>query len=332
MTSNQPEKITLISAANSKFFPGLLIALGTAIEHASGSYDYDVKVLNGGLTDDEMQVLQEKLQDIGKSVGVSVTVENRILTQEELSILPSRRGSPLTNARLLVPRLFPQLEKAVYLDSDVLFGRGVEEFYQALDDLCALSACLDPHRIIKSDRTTRTKMPRKKWHKPYFNAGVIGINVNSWRRDFSKIAALLSEGYEWKHADQSLLNFLYCDQWNLVTPEANICLTLKNCAENDFADQAVNIHYIGPVKPWLTKFSGCYRYEVDCLFDRAYYRFMPDHPKEKREVHADSYHKAKRKALWYRFFQPGRARLYRLVVKKCERAFKNGREDLQGCE
>jgi lipopolysaccharide biosynthesis glycosyltransferase len=316
MISERRETISLISAANSKFFPGLLVALATAIEHASGKYDYDVKVLNGGLTDDELRLLTEKLCFLGQVCGIEVKVENRILTSEELSILPSRRGSPLTNARLLVPKLFPELEKAVYLDSDVLCARGIEEFHQALDEKCALSACLDPHRIIKSDRTTRTKMPREKWQMPYFNAGVIGINVIRWRIDFNRIAELLGGEYEWKHADQSLLNFLYCGEWNLVTPEANICLTLRNCAENDFSEKKVNIHYIGPVKPWLTLKSGFYRYEVDCLFDKAYNRLLPDQGVGKRGIDSVSYRKAKRKVFWYRFFQPGRAKLYNAILKR----------------
>lgn len=316
MTIHNRQRITLISAANSKFFPGLLVALATALEHASGRYDYDVKVLNGGITDEEMQELTVLLRKIAAEVGFDIAIENRILTTDELAILPSRRGSPLTNARLLVPQLFPLLDQAVYLDSDVLCRRGIEEFYQALDDNCALSACLDPHRVIKSDRTTRTKTKPDQWQVPYFNAGVIGINVNRWREDFSEIKKLLGSEYEWKHADQSLLNFLYRGQWNRVTPEANVCLSLRNCAENDFSQQQANIHYIGPVKPWLSNRSSFYRYEVDCLFDQAYARLSPLQVPVMRKVDSNSLAQAQRKALWYRFFQPARSRLYRMILQR----------------
>lgn len=318
MNSNNPEILTLISAANSKFYPGLLVALATAIEHASGRYNYHVKVLNGGLTEEEVADLTEKLKNIGQLRGIAVDVENRILTTEELALLPSRRGSPLTNARLLVPQLFPAMSKAVYLDSDVLCGRGIEEFHEALDENCALSACLDPHRIVKSDRTTRTKTDRDQWQMPYFNAGVIGINVNRWRRDFEEIKKLLGAPYEWKHADQSLLNFLYRGQWNRVVPEANVCLTLRNCAENDFSQQKANIHYIGPVKPWLSQQSSFYRFRVDQLFDAASQRLLGGARESQRTVEPSSWQKAKRKALWYRFFQPERGRLYKMALQQCE--------------
>jgi lipopolysaccharide biosynthesis glycosyltransferase len=317
MMSERREAISLISAANSKFFPGLLVALATAIEQASGQYDYNVIVLNGGITDDEIHLLTEKLCLLGQFCGIQVKVENRILTLEELSILPSRRGSPLTNARLLVPKLFPELDKAVYLDSDVLCMRGVEEFYQALDEKSALSACLDPHGIMKRDRTTRTKIPREKWQMPYFNAGVIGINLKRWRIDFNRIAELLTDRYEWKHADQSLLNFLYCGEWNRVPPEANVCLTLRNCAENDFLEKKVNIHYIGPVKPWLSRQSMCYRYEVDLMFDVAMERLLGSQEKRPRTVNARNLERAKKKRFWYRFLQPSRSHLYRMVVQRC---------------
>lgn len=308
----------MICAANEKFFPGLLVALGTAVEQATGLFDYDIKVLNGGLTDAQVVMLTGKLIALGVSRGIAVRVENRILSDEELSILPTRRGSKLTNARLLVPQLFPDMAQAVYLDSDIVCCRGVEEFHLALDEKCALSACLDPHQIIKSDRTTRAKTKPIQWDMPYFNAGLIGINVNQWRRDFEKIKTLLGSDYEWKHADQSLLNYLYHGQWSCVTPEANICLTLRNCAENDFSQKKANIHYIGPVKPWLSHQSGFYRLAVDRLFDEAYHRLSGQSVSMDRVVSASSLKKAKRKAFWYWLFQPGRARLYQLALQQCE--------------
>lgn len=316
MNSNNSEILTLISAANSKFFPGLLVALATAIEHATGRYNYHVKVLNGGLTEEEVSNLTEKLKSIGQSRGIAVDVENRILTTEELALLPTRRGSPMANARLLVPQLFPAMEKAVYLDSDVLCLRGIEEFDVALDDHCALSACLDPQQTIKCDRSIRNKTNSSDWNLAYFNSGLIGINVNRWRRDFEEIKKLLDLQYEWRYADQSLLNFLYRGQWNQVAPEANVCLTLRNCAKNDFSQQKANIHYIGPVKPWLSQQSIFYRYEVDALFDKAYSRLMPHAKKIERQIDCISRLKAQRKAFWYQFFQPARAKLYRDALRQ----------------
>jgi lipopolysaccharide biosynthesis glycosyltransferase len=317
MKSIKREAMALICAANEKFFPGLLVALGTAVEQATGAFDYDIKVLNGGLTDAQVVMLTEKLISLGVSRGIQVSVDNRILTSEELAILPSRRGSPMANARLLVPQLFPSMAKAVYLDSDVVCSRGVEEFYHALDEDCALSACLDPHQTIKSDRSTRHYAKRDQWNLPYFNSGLIGINVNRWRIDFNKIARLMGSDYEWRHADQSLLNVLYCGQWNCVTPEANICLTLRNCAENDFSQRRANIHYIGPVKPWISQQSAFYRLAVDRLFDEAYQRLSGQSVSMNRVVSGSSLKKARRKGFWYRFFQPGRARFYQLALRKC---------------
>ncbi|TAE91124.1 MAG: hypothetical protein EAZ81_07580 [Verrucomicrobia bacterium] len=318
MSSKPREAITLICAANEKFFPGLLVALGTAVEQATGLFDYEIKVLNGGLTDAQVVMLTGKLIALGVSRGIAVRVENRILSDEELSILPTRRGSPMANARLLVPQLFPAMAKAVYLDSDVVCKRGVEEFYHALDENCALSACLDPHQTIKSDRSTRQHAKRHQWDLAYFNSGLIGINVNRWRIDFSEIVRLMGSEYEWRHADQSLLNVLYCGQWNCVTPEANICLTLRNCAENDFTDRSANIHYIGPVKPWQSSHSSFYRAAADQIFDKAYQRMMPEEVMPSRVVSKNAIKKAKRKLLWYRLFQKSRAKIYRAALERCK--------------
>jgi lipopolysaccharide biosynthesis glycosyltransferase len=320
MNPSQREIITLISTANSKFYPGLIVALYTALENSSGKYDYDVIVLDGGLTSAEIEKTDRLLSTLAREKNIAINVTNRVLTPEELQILPVRRGSPLTNARLLVPKLFPDMKKAVYLDSDVVCARGIEDFFEKIDDSFAISACLDPHRILKSDRTVRDRIKPSEYEWPYFNAGVIGINVARWREKFDEIIALLSAENEWKHADQSLLNYLFRGQWNRVEPLANVCLTLRNCAEGSFIKVKANIHFIGPVKPWMSNESNFYRRCADQFFDQAWLRINPGSQLPKRTVSSKSLSAAKRKIFWYQLFQPTRARLYRSALRLCQEA------------
>lgn len=310
MNPSQREIITLISTANSKFYPGLLVALYTALENSSGKYDYDVIVLDGGLTSSEIEKIHQLLSSLALRKNVTIQVTNRILTAEELQILPVRRGSPLTNARLLVPKLFPDMVKAVYLDSDVVCARGIEEFHEKIDDSFAISACLDPHRILRSDRTVRDRIKPSEYEWPYFNAGVIGINVTRWREQFDEIIALLSAENEWKHADQSLLNFLFRGQWNQVDPLANVCLTLENCAKGSLIQAKANVHFVGPRKPWLFNESLFYRRCFDALFDEKMEKITNTVSEVKRTTLQKSIISARRKSVWYRFFMPKRAGVY----------------------
>lgn len=320
MDANSKEKITLISTADSKFYPGLLVALYTALENASGNYDYDVIVLDGGLKKTEIEEMAVLLSALAQRKKISLELLNRPFTLEELKILPVRRGSPLTNARLLVPKLFPELDKAVYLDSDVLCERGIEEFYQNIDDSSAVSACLDPYQKLHSDRTVKTRITPAEYQWPYYNAGVIGMNLAIWREHFHDILDLLSRENEWKHADQSLLNFLFRGRWRQVEPLANICLTLRNCSEAVFLQSHANIHFIGPRKPWMSHESNFHRLTADLLFDKAWQRISTEGMPKKRTVNASSLSSAKRKLFWYQFFQPGRAKLYRDALRQCQKA------------
>jgi lipopolysaccharide biosynthesis glycosyltransferase len=311
--------ITLVSTAEEGFFPGLLVAVFTAIECASGNYAYEVILFNGGIREDQWSLLTGSIASISLSKGLAVTMTKIDLTAADLAILPSRRGSPLTNARLLVSVLLPNLKKVVYLDSDVVCQRGIEEFHETLRDGCAISACLDPYKIIGKDRSARRHLSKSTWRLPYFNAGIIGINVAAWAEKFPTITALLASGQEFKHADQSLLNRLFYDRWTAVPEHANHVLTLENSANFPDHHSPANLHYVGPRKPWLTNESLFYRRFFDALFDKKLEAIGDVGAKTSRSTDGKSLRAAKRKVRWYGIFMPKRASIYAKALAGHER-------------
>jgi lipopolysaccharide biosynthesis glycosyltransferase len=311
--------ITLVSTADEKFFLGLLVAVFTAIECASGTYAYDVIIFNGGIREDQWRLLTRSIATISQSKGLVVSISKIDLTLADLAILPCRRGSPLTNARLLVSVLLPNVKNVVYMDSDVVCRRGIEEFHEALSDGCAISACLDPYKVIGKDRSVRQHLSKSKWQLPYFNAGIIGINVSAWAVNFPTITALLESDQEFKHADQSLLNRLFYDQWTAVPAHANHVLTLENCANFPDHHTPSNLHFVGPRKPWLTNHSLFYRRFFDALFDKKLEEITDVGTKANRTTDSQSLRSARRKVQWYRILMPKRCAIYSKVLAAHDR-------------
>lgn len=308
------EEIQLVSAADSKFAPGLITALGSAVASASGRFNYHISVVDGGLTGDDWAKLELILSRIGSHKGIHVSLA-RIPAAELLkSAMPMRRGSNLTYSRLAIP-CFLNLPKLVYIDSDVVCLRGIEEFWTNLDHRI-LVAARDPLETIGRDSFVRRRLPSVKHKLPYFNAGIIGINSERWRTPENqlKIQTLLPLGNQFKYADQSLLNCAFYDEWQEIPYLNNQVLCLQNCANLDTVHPAANFHYVGGQKPWLTSSSSASRHPANLLFDKAYEWISGEKPPE-RTVKERSMEKVRRRIMLYRFVHPSRGREYAKILE-----------------
>ena len=310
------ETIHLVSAADSKFAPGLITALGSAVASASasGRFNYDISVIDGGLTGDDWAKLESCISRIGSLKGIHIALA-RIPAAELLNAdMPMRRGSQLTYIRLSLPR-FLKVPKLVYIDSDVLCLRGIEDFWTNLDH-SILVAARDPLGTIGRDSFVRRRLPSVKHGLPYFNAGIIGINSERWRlpENQLKIETLLPLANQFKYADQSLLNCAFYDEWQEIPAINNQVLCLQNCANLDTVHPAANFHFVGGQKPWLTSSSNASRHPANLLFDKAYEWISGEKPPE-RTVKERSLEKARRKIMLYRFFHPSRGREYAKILE-----------------
>lgn len=313
-------ELQLVSAADSKFFPGLMVALGSALACASGDLNYTITVLDGGIASNDWEEMNRHLQRIGRERHINVRIRRIDATGALVAGMPSRRGSVLTFARLAIPSIM-DVPKVIYIDSDVVCLRGVEEFWIGLDTGAPVVAVRDPLGTLRRDPFTR-QLPRSKHKLPYFNAGVIGMNLTCWRTPEieSQINSLLPEAASFRYVDQSLLNLVFHGQWFEVSSACNRLLTLAACNQLAHATEPANYHYIGPRKPWLISVSNFYRYAPDLLFDRIRQWIYGGYSGPPRTICQESMAIARRKSRLYRFFLPSRSRQYSGAIAVTEKA------------
>ena len=308
------EVIQLVSAADSKFAPGLITALGSAVASASGRFNYHISVIDGGLTANDWARLESCLSRIGSIKGIQVSLARIPAAELSNADMPMRRGSQLTYSRLSIP-CFLKVSKLVYIDSDVLCLRGIEDFWTNLGR-SILVAARDPLGTIRRDSFVRRRLPMAKHGLPYFNAGIIGINCERWSLpdNLQKIQALLPFAAQFNYADQSLLNCAFHDEWQEIPSINNQVLSLQNCASLDEVDPAANFHYVGARKPWLTNSSSAYRHPANLLFDNVY-EWISGEGALGRSIKEKSLVDVRRKMMLYRFFLRSRSREYAKILE-----------------
>lgn len=308
------EAIQLVSTADSKFAPGLITALGSAVASASGCFDYHISVIDGGLTGSDWAQLEACLSRIGSIKGIHVSLAQIPAAELLNSDMPMRRGSQLTYSRLSIP-CFLKVPKLVYIDSDVLCLRGIEDFWTNLDHHI-LVAARDPLGTIRRDSFVRRRLPSVKHGLPYFNAGIIGINCERWSmpENQQKIKALLPLADQFKYADQSLLNCAFHDEWQEIPEINNQVLCLRNCANLEEVAPAANFHYVGGQKPWLTSSSSAYRHPANLLFDKVH-EWISGEAAPGRFVKEQSLADARGKMMLYRFLLRSRSREYAKILE-----------------
>lgn len=308
---NRPT-LHIVSNADEIFFPGLEVAVASAVAAASGDCDYHFLILDGGLPPGGLDSLSKTIADIAASKNIRATLEPLIIDQNRLLVLPERRGSRMTYAKLVLPEILPHLDSILYLDADVLCFKGLESVHPPSGETqWLLAGARDFFSVIEKDCPWLDQVPPAERKLPYINCGVMWINLKGLREmDFTDraITARASIGAA-RQGDQSVFNFL-CRGKSFILPDAINHRTAIG-SSRPFCEGRLdmNIHYIGSPKPWLgaAKTSNWLAHQLWHQARVALFPHVPAHvPAPPHDLAS-----IRQKALLYSFLNPTRAAHYR---------------------
>lgn len=161
-------------------------------------------------------------------------------------------SSLFTYARLFLGRLLPEVDRVLYLDSDLLVHADVTQLF-SLDLDGRLLAAFTGGETQYTNDWPFMKGEGIRGETPYFNAGVYLMDLELWRRQ-DVLTQCLEFGCKHrdaiKGADQTLLNWVVrgnhiplANHWNqLVPPGASL--------PPDADGQEAIFHFFGQPKPW----------------------------------------------------------------------------------
>ena len=203
------DTVQLFFACDDAYVPCLAVALTSVFENRDPERDYAVRVLHTGMS----RELQERLVSRFAAPGFTLEFPNITPHVEEFARRLHTRDyySCSTYYRLFIPRLYPRLSKALYLDCDLVLREDVSRLYdQPLED--ALVGAVPDGVVGTVEVFQQYVRNRLDIADPgqYFNAGVLLMNLEAMRQcDFQeRFLELLGKVTFRVGQDQDYLNVL----------------------------------------------------------------------------------------------------------------------------
>lgn len=235
---------------------GVLI---TSIEQTNKGTPVHYNVVSEKLTESSKKKLQNCLKNQTSSISF-YSVDKNLLAD-----CPVRTGDHITLAtyfRILFPAIFPEnVSKILYLDGDMLCLNSLKKLWETDISYFSAGVTID---IYASDirRLNRLDLPLSY---EYFNAGMMLINLDWWRKNNIQQKTL---EYIYKNPDsciahdQDALNKTLCETVKYVSPEFNFQfdfwlepekLLVQKKHFNEITQSSkipCILHFTGKEKPW----------------------------------------------------------------------------------
>lgn len=250
------KEIPIFFSTDDNYIPYLDVAVSSLIDNASRDHFYRIIVLNTGLQPENMAKVKARecpgfaidFVDISQRVE---KIKSRFKNVYHFSIV--------TYYRLFIASLFPQYDKILYLDCDIVVLGDISQLYHTDLGENILGAVTDQY--VRNTREFRLYAEKAIGVDPdtYFNAGILAINLDQFRKDRieERFIQLITEyDFDLLDPDQAYLNYLCYGKtlqlpngWN-KEPLPIPCEGKKNI-----------VHYALYKKPW----------QYDDVMDGAYF-------------------------------------------------------------
>ena len=239
------KQIPIFFSTDDKYAPYLDVALLSMLNNASKEYEYRIIVLNTGISESNAEKLKRH-----EAPGVSVEL---IDISRDVEKIRSRlknvyHFSLVTYYRLFIASLFPQYDKVLYLDCDIVVLGDVSELYSI--DLGDNILGAAPERFVQSTNEFRRYADVALGVDPdtYFNAGVLVMNLKEFResRIEEKFIDLITKyDFDLLDPDQAYLNYLCRDKICIIPCSWN----KEPIIGEDNCEKKI-VHYALYKKPW----------------------------------------------------------------------------------
>ncbi len=227
---NTINEVPIFFAIDDAYAPYLAVALNSAVKNSSSERQYRAIVLYTELSQENRERLSAFSSD--NFLVEFINMESRLdfITDRDSNRLRFDCFTLSIYFRLFIPQMFPQYDKGIYIDSDVVLLGDVAELYDTDIDSAYIGACAD-YSIFGVDPLVdyvenAVGVPMGE----YINSGMLLLNMKKLRQiDFI--------GH--------FTNLLCKYHFDSVAPDQDYINAMCNG----------NIHYLSPV--WNTMPCGC---------------------------------------------------------------------------
>ena len=246
--------IPIFFSVNDAYAPYLAVALTSMKENASDQYNYRIHILNDDICEENRSRLSRLADENFQLEFISLSDKLRQIDPEgKLNKHKFGAFSSLTiYFRLFIPSLFPQYDKGIYLDSDILVPGDISMLYRQKMGNKLIGAVADYSIQHIAPFMRYIDMYDGVDHRNYINSGVLLLNMKRLREvDIEgKFLYLMQEyGLRTVAPDQDYLNVLCWGNIHYLDPNWD---AMPSERISNFDNPQI-IHFNLASKPWLNE-------------------------------------------------------------------------------
>ena len=286
------EAVTICFSSSNEYAPFLCITISSIIHNASPNNYYDIVILTTDMSENNKGIIA---RFVGQYSNFSVRFMNIKRFVEDKTFFTWAHFTAFTYYRLLIPDLFCNYEKVIYLDSDIVINVDIAKLFHDDVEGYLLAAVQDSH-VMGRINPKHPSYSESDYYLDvlkadvygYFQAGVMLINIREFARRFAPGELIEKAGqshYRW--LDQDLLN-VECqghvkrlkNNWNVMIVNNPQKIDEEYLSEEDYnAYMAARrdpwvIHYVGRSIPCYNPSADMYSYYWPYARNTPYYELL----------------------------------------------------------
>jgi lipopolysaccharide biosynthesis glycosyltransferase len=243
------QSMDIVFCADRRVLPGLHVAMHSLLENIGAAVsETRFHLFNDDFSEADFTRLRETLCATGKKF----TLELCRVDKKLFANFPPLNGSHATYYRLMAPEMLP-IDRFLYVDADTVCATDVSELI--FFDFGGAVAALVPEAPLAGavDRFVAEQLGNSAT-KPYFNCGVMLVNVPEWRRQrVTERAMEYITKFQPPFHDQSAVNAVLHDRLATLPEKFNCIANMRKhwpALQSDKQPLDRLVHFLDYPKPW----------------------------------------------------------------------------------
>ena len=283
-------EIPIFFTIDDSYAPFLAVALNSAIKNSDPQRNYNAIVLYQDLGADNISRLQSLQTENFKIELMPIRANMEALDDRMSNRLRCDYFTLTIYFRLFIPSMFPQYDKGIYIDSDVVLTDDIAKLFDIDIGENYIGACNDlsiadiPPLVAYTEKAVGVNA------KEYINSGVLLMNLKKMRDDDLEghfLSLLNKYHFDSIAPDQDYLNamcngkiYYLEEKWDTMPNDAKPMLTETSL-----------IHYNLFSKPWcyddIQYEEQFWNYAQDCGFIDEIREFKASYTEDKRKADSE---------------------------------------------
>jgi lipopolysaccharide biosynthesis glycosyltransferase len=270
--------INLVASCDNNYAPYIGIVLQSILSNCSQPERIQLYLIDNGISEENIHLIHQT------ALPFCANVKFVKARKDLFEGLPTKRYGIATYQRLALADILPtHVKRVIYLDSDIIVLHDIHELWREVQSIEGIAAVENfsarPTNTLAIDRAG------------YFNAGILGINLDFWRtHDIkNKLISFLRSDAHIIHLDQCALNHVFKERWHRLdlkwNVQADIFGVLKKYYDNKCgytkqelmhaSQNPAIVHFIGTQKPWLWNCYSPYKHLFEKYSKQSAWRDKP---------------------------------------------------------